>query len=355
MNSRRRTTNRQGAAEPSLTASEWRAIVARYQVPSVPRAVGQMIDTLVPLAVALVLTYVAYSYSHWLSLALVVPTAGLLVRTFIIMHDCAHGSFLRQRWANEIIGYVTGLITLTPFGLWRHEHAIHHATSGDLDRRGHGDITTLTVNEYVALTRWGRFSYRMYRNPAVMLGLGPFYLVFGQRLPKLSRETGSSQNRSVWLTNAGIAIAGTAFVLWLGWKAVIWVYLPAIYLSAVAGIWLFYVQHQFDEAYWEHHERWDYPTAAVLGSSYLKLPRILQWFTGNIGLHHVHHLGSRIPNYHLQRCHDENPMFQGAPVLTLPQCLRPLRLTLWDEARRRLVSFSEVRDLIAANREGATA
>jgi len=306
-----------------------------------------MADTLLPLAAALVLMYLSLSWSKWITLALSIPTAGLLVRTFIIMHDCAHGSFLRQRWANEIIGYCTGLITLTPFGQWRHEHAIHHATSGDLDRRGHGDITTLTVSEYMALSRWHRFQYRFYRNPAVMLGIGPLYLVFGQRLPKLRRSTGSGQNRSVWLTNAGLVIASAALVLFLDWKAVIWIYVPAVYLSAVAGIWLFYVQHQFDEAYWERHERWDYPTAAVIGSSYLKLPRILQWFTGNIGLHHVHHLGSRIPNYNLQRAHDENPMFEQARVLTFWRSVRLLRLSLWDEHGKRLVSFSEARRLAA--------
>jgi len=203
------------------------------------------------------------------------------------------------------------------------------------------------VREYFERSRWNRLAYRLYRHPAVMLGLGPLYLVFGQRLPRLIRATGSAQNRSVWLSNAGIAIAGAAFVLVLDWKAVVWVYAPAIYLSAVAGIWLFYVQHQFDEAYWERHSRWDYPTAAVLGSSYLKLPKVLQWFTGNIGLHHVHHLGSRIPNYHLQRAHDENPMFQQAHVLTLGQSLRLARLALWDESRRRMVSFSEARKLAA--------
>ncbi len=324
---------------------DWRALVARYQVPSAPRAIGQMADTLLPLAAVLVLMYFSLSWSHWVTLALSLPAAGLLVRTFIIMHDCAHGSFLRQRWANEIIGYLTGLITLTPFGQWRHEHAIHHATSGDLDRRGHGDITTLTVSEYLARSRWQRFKYRMYRNPAVMLGLGPLYLVFGQRLPKLSRATGAAQNRSVWLTNAGITIGAAALVLSIGWRAVLWIYVPAVYLSAIAGIWLFYVQHQFDEAYWTRHEAWDYPEAAVTGSTYLKLPRLLQWFTGNIGLHHVHHLGSRIPNYHLQRCHDENPALQIAPTLTLWRSLRLARLALWDEAQRRMVGFSEIRGL----------
>jgi omega-6 fatty acid desaturase (delta-12 desaturase) len=334
---------------------EWRAIVARYQVPSLRRAIGQIANTLLPLAAVLVLMYISLSWPRCVTLALSLPAAGLLVRTFIIMHDCAHGSFLRQRRANEIIGYLTGLITLTPFGQWRHEHAIHHATSGDLDRRGHGDIATLTVREYLARSRWQRLKYRLYRNPAVMLGLGPLYLVFGQRLPKLSRATGSAQNRSVWLTNAGVAIVATAVVLWIGWKAVVWIYVPAVYLSAVAGIWLFYVQHQFDDAYWERHESWDYPVAAVTGSTCLKLPGVLQWFTGNIGLHHVHHLGSRIPNYHLQRCHDENPLFQIAPTLTLWQSLRLARLALWDEAQRRLVSFSEIRDTRAASRRGASA
>lgn len=342
------------AALPSVR--EWRAVVARYQEPSVRKAIGQMADTLLPLAAVLVLLYFSLSWPRWVTLALSLPASGLLIRTFIIMHDCAHGSFLRQRWANEIIGYFTGLITLTPFGQWRHEHAIHHATSGNLDRRGHGDIVTLTVSEYLARGRWDRLKYRLYRNPAVMLGLGPLYLVFGQRLPKLSREAGSAQNGSVWLTNAGIVIAAAALVLWIGWKAVVWIYAPAVYLSAVAGIWLFYVQHQFDEAYWQRHDAWEYPAAAVTGSTYFRLPGVLRWFTGNIGFHHVHHLGSRIPNYYLKRCHSENPLFQIVPTVTVWQSLRLARLALWDEAQRRMVSFAEIRRAVrAGSRQRATA
>jgi omega-6 fatty acid desaturase (delta-12 desaturase) len=322
--------------------SDWRSIVAKYQSADPRRAVTQLVTTGVPLGVAAWLMYWSLSYSYWLTLALAVPSAGLLVRTFIIMHDCAHGSFLPRRWANEIVGYITGVLTFTPFSLWRHLHAVHHATSGDLDRRGTGDITTLTVREYQALSRWKRLQYRLYRNPIVLLGFGPLYLMIGQRLPKRTRATGSAQNRSVWTANLGIAACFVGAGLLIGFGPVLWIWMPALYLAGMAGIWLFYVQHQFDETYWEPHARWDYPAAAVRGSSYLKLPRVFQWFTGNIGLHHVHHLGPRIPNYNLQRCFDENPIFHHAHIVTFRRSLHLLRLALWDETRKRMVSFSEL-------------
>ncbi|MCX6549465.1 MAG: fatty acid desaturase [Acidobacteria bacterium] len=326
----------------TLETGNWRALVARYQRSDVRRAVTQMINTLGPLVVSLHLMYRSMAWSYWLTLALAIPTAGFLVRTFIIMHDCGHGSFFPSQRYNNFVGYVTGLLTFTPYSEWRHEHAIHHASAGDLDRRGHGDIETLTVEEYLALGRWGRLKYRLYRHPLVMLGLGPAYLMVGQRIPGRNKSSGSPKNSSVWATNLGIAVVITALAMVIGLQSVLWVYLPAGYLAAGAGVYLFYVQHQFDEAYWEHHSKWNYAEAAVMGSSYLKLPKVLQWFTGNIGLHHVHHLAPRIPNYHLQRAHDENALFQAAPVITLSQTFRLLRLTLWDEQHKRLVRFCDV-------------
>jgi omega-6 fatty acid desaturase (delta-12 desaturase) len=232
---------------------------------------------------------------------------------------------------------------MTPFGQWRHDHALHHASSGDLDRRGHGDVDTLTVREYSALSRSARFKYRLRRNPLVLFGLGPIHFVLTNRIPPRGDDTSSKRARaSVLWSNAGIVALFVAASLWIGWSAVLLVYGPAMYLAAAAGIWLFYVQHQFEGTYWQQHGDWDYATAAIRGSSYLRLPAVLHWFTGSIGLHHVHHLGPRIPNYALVRCHEENPVFHDVTVITLAQSVRTLRLTLWDETRQRLVGYRDV-------------
>jgi omega-6 fatty acid desaturase (delta-12 desaturase) len=277
------------------------------------------------------------------TLLLALPTAGLLVRTFIFMHDCAHGSFFPSRRANDIVGFITGVLTLTPFAQWRRDHALHHASAGDLDRRGHGDVPTLTVREYLARSRWGRLRYRLFRHPAVFFLLGPLQMLVGQRLPPRGGAAGQRQSASIWGTNAAILALGSLAVAVIGVRAVVLVYLPMYYIAAAAGVWLFFVQHQFEGTYWEEHARWDYATAAIVGSSHLRLPAILQWFTGNIGLHHVHHLGPRIPNYRLQRCHDENALLHRATVITLRQSLSAFRLALWDEDQRRLVGFADVR------------
>jgi omega-6 fatty acid desaturase (delta-12 desaturase) len=277
------------------------------------------------------------------TLLLALPAAGLLVRTFIVMHDCAHGSFTPSKRANEIIGWITGVLTLTPFAQWRHDHALHHASSGDLDRRGHGDVDTLTVAEYAALSRWGRVRYRLRRSPFVLFLVGPLHFVIDNRIPPRGKDATARRKRaSVWSTNAGIAALFIGLSLWIGWRDVLLVYAPAMYIAAATGIWLFYVQHQFEGTYWMDHRDWDYATAAIRGSSYLRLPRVLQWFTGSIGLHHVHHLGPRIPNYALERCHEENPMFHDVTVITMAQSVRTLRLALWDQARQQLVGYNDV-------------
>ena len=261
------------------------------------------------------------------------------------MHDCGHGSFLPSQRLNNIVGWLTGVLTATPYSEWRHEHAIHHATAGDLDRRGHGDIATLTVDEYLARGTWGRLRYRIYRNPVLILVVGPVYLMLGQRIPGRVKSSGSPKTSSVWSTNLGLAVAITALAMIIGLQSVLLVYLPVGYIAASAGVYLFFVQHQFDDAYWEHHANWDYATAAVMGCSYLKLPRVLQWFTGNIGLHHVHHLAPRIPNYNLQRAHDENLIFHQAPTISLAQSVSMLRLALWDERQKRMIGFGDLRAL----------
>jgi omega-6 fatty acid desaturase (delta-12 desaturase) len=316
--------------------AEWRAIITAYQRPSLARSIAQLVSTLVLLAGAFTVMYWSLALPYWITLLIAVPTAGLLVRTFIIMHDCAHGSFFQSRRANNIVGAVTGVLTCTPFARWRHEHALHHASSGDLSRRGDGDIDTLTIREYLSRSRWGRLRYRLYRHPLVMFGLGPLWMLVSNRFPT------KDSARSVWWTNLALAIVFTGVSIWLGWHAVVLVFLPAMYLAASAGIALFYVQHQFEDTYWRDRGEWDYATAAIRGSSYFRLPRLLAWFTGDIGLHHVHHLGPRIPNYRLQACHDENALFHEVTILTLAESARTVGLTLWDEDNARLVGFRDI-------------
>lgn len=330
------------------TASDWRSIVARYTGSDVFVSFRQLVVTVVLLSCALWLAVWLMPRAPWATVLLIVPIAGLLVRTFIIMHDCAHGSFLPWPRANEAIGFVTGVLTFTPFAQWRREHALHHAASGDLDRRGVGDVTTLTSAEYLARSRWGRFTYRVYRSPFVLFGIGPLHMMILQRFRAPGVATGKAQLRNVWLTNAALVVGLGVAILTAGWKAVVLVYLPAFYVAGAAGIWLFYVQHQFEDAHWKRHEDWDYATAAVMGSSHLNLPALLHWFTGHIGLHHVHHLGPKIPNYRLKKAHDENPIFHAAPVLTMWTAWRTLRLTLWDEESGRMIGFRDLRKLARA-------
>ena len=335
------------ATEPvaeSRAKTEWRAVVARYQGSDVSRSIMQMVTTLLPLAAMLYVMSLSLALPYWITLLLALPTAGLLVRTFIIMHDCAHGSFFPSRRANEIVGFITGVFTLTAFSAWRHSHALHHASSGDLDRRGHGDVDTITVSEYLALSRGARFKYRLFRNPFVLFGIGPIFFMIDNRIPR-SLSLKDKEIRSIWWTNLAIVLLTAASMAWVGWRPAVLVYFPAMYIAAAAGIWLFYVQHQFEDAYWKDHGEWDYATSAIRGSSYFKLPAVLQWFTGNIGLHHVHHLGPRIPNYKLERCHTENPLFHQVTVLTLRQSLATMRLALWDEDSQRLVGYSDIRGL----------
>jgi omega-6 fatty acid desaturase (delta-12 desaturase) len=326
--------------------SAWKSIVARYQGSDITRSLFQLISTSTLLILAFVTMHWSLGVSYWLTLALSLPTAGLLVRTFIIMHDCAHGSFFSNRRANEVIGYLTGVVTLTPFEQWRRDHALHHASSGDLDRRGHGDINTITVREYLARDRKGRLKYRAFRHPFTLLILGPLYLMVNQRFrAQDSTATREKQERSVWTTNLGIVVAFAVLGYFFGHVDMLKIYLPSIYLAAMMGVWLFYVQHQFEDAYWQPHQEWDYVTSAIAGSSYLRLPRVLQWFSGSIGLHHVHHLGPKIPNYRLQRAHDENPLFHKVTVISFADTFRLLNLSLWDEDAKQLVRFRDVAHL----------
>jgi acyl-lipid omega-6 desaturase (Delta-12 desaturase) len=316
--------------------------LAPYAQPHLGRSLRDLATSVVPYLGLSVAMYLSLKVSYLLVLAIAIPAAGFLVRTFIMFHDCTHGSLMRSKRANAWLGVVLGLFVYSPFLRWRHDHAIHHATSGDLDRRGGGDVRTLTVAEYRELSSRDRLGYRLFRNPLVMFGIGPIVaLLVGPRL--VARNARPRMRRSVIGTNVALAVLVSALCWLVGWSNFLLVQAPTLMLAGSAGIWLFYVQHQFEDAYWQDAAGWTYDDAALRGSSYLKLPKVLQFFSGNIGLHHVHHLNARIPNYNLQRAHDENPIFHQVPTLSLTDGLRAVRLKLWDEDRGRLVSFAQAR------------
>ncbi len=318
----------------------WRDALAPYAKPRVVRSLVDLATSVLPYLALCVAMYFALRVSYLLALAIAIPASGFLVRTFVLFHDCSHGSFLPSRRANAWLGMTLGLFVYSPFLRWRHDHAIHHATSGDLERRGGGDVHTLTVTEYHDLSTRGRLGYRLFRNPLVMFGIGPiFALLVGPRI--VASGARPRMRRSVIGTNIALAICIGVLCWLVGLSEFLLVQAPTLMLAGAAGIWLFYVQHQFEDAYWQDTQGWSYADAALRGSSYLKLPRVLQFFSGNIGLHHVHHLNARIPNYNLQRAHDENEIFHGVPTLSLTDGLRAVRLKLWDEDRQRMVTFAQ--------------
>ncbi len=318
----------------------WQQIVARYARPDLRRAIWQTVNSLVPYLVLFYVTLRSTEVSFWLTLPLSILTAGFMVRTFIIFHDCGHGSFFKSQRANDWLGIVTGILTFTPYYRWKHYHAIHHATAGDLDRRGAGDVYTMTVQEYLAAPWWKKFAYRVMRNPFAMFLIGPM-MVFAvvERIPPLK---GKRDIASVWWTNAALAAIITGMVLTFGWRAYLTVQLLVLFFGAGVGVWLFYVQHNYEGVYWERGENWDYFKASLQGSSFYKLPGVLQWFSGNIGFHHIHHLGAKIPSYNLPKAYRENPVFHVKPV-TLLSSLKSLRLRVYDEANRRLVGWEALK------------
>ena len=315
----------------------------KYRGP-VPRlAAQQLIMTLVPLVLILSAMFATVEHTYWATLLLALPAAGLLVRAFIIQHDCGHGSFFASRNLNDLVGRCMSMLTLAPYGVWRREHAQHHATSGNLDRRGAGDIDTLTVREYRQLPLLKKLHYRLYRHPLFLFGIGvPAYFVVLQRLPWVHALPPRETWRSVVGLNIGIAVLYSGLGYVLGFANVFWVLLPVLHVASATGGWLFYIQHQFEKTAWDKSEGWDFQVAALLGSSYYKLPKVLNWFTGNIGLHHIHHLNSMIPNYRLQDCLDASPELKSINRLTLRDSIRCARLKLWDEDGRRLISFDEL-------------
>ena len=328
--------------------------LAVYRNPSSARSAAELAITALPL----VALWMAAWFTFWLGYAwatplIAIPAAGFLVRLFMIQHDCGHGAFFSHRQVNDWVGRVIGVLTLTPYDFWRRTHAMHHATAGNLDRRGMGDVDTLTVSEYRALSRWGRLRYRLYRHPLVMFGVGPAYLFLLQhRLPVGLMRNGWQPWVSTMATNLGIALIVAVLVWFIGIEAFLLVHLPIFLLAAAAGVWLFYVQHQFEHTTWQRERDWSMHEAALHGSSHYDLPGWLHWFTANIGVHHVHHLCSRIPYYRLPRVLRDHPELRDIGRLTLRESLRCVRLALWDETQNRLVSF---RELAAARRASSSA
>ncbi len=325
-----------------------------YGQPKAWRSIAQLLITAASLAVLWLAMWgsIELGYEYWITLLLAVPAAGFVVRLFVLQHDCGHGSLFRSRLANDWAGRIMGVFTLTPYDYWRRTHAAHHATSGNLDRRGVGDITTLTVREYLALPRWRRFAYRLYRHPVVLFGIGPIYVfILKHRLP-LDMPLRSGVWRNLLATNAGIAALLVGLAMLVGPIELLQLQLPVVLLASSAGIWLFYVQHQFEESYWQRDGNWSFAQAAMLGSSYYRLPRLLQWVTASIGLHHIHHLCSRIPNYRLQECLDENPALARVRRVTLLESLRCARLSLWNEDTMRMVRFRDLSGIAPADPSG---
>lgn len=335
-------TTTASAASPA----SWHGIITRYNKPSMSRSIWQIVNSVGAYLLLWVLMVLALKVSFWLALPLIVLAAGFLTRVFIIFHDCGHGSFFRSKRLNETIGTACGILAFTPYHRWTDSHRIHHQTVGNLDKRGYGDVWTLTVEEYLSKSPWQRFIYRLFRHPLFLLGFGgPLMFVVTNRFT--TRRMTWKQRRNIYFTNA-VIFALAAGMSWLiGWQAFLLIQLPVIYIAAVGGVYLFYLQHQYDDVTWARSGQWDYYQMALHGSSFFRLPGLFRWFTGNIGYHHIHHLGPTIPNYNLVKCHRENPMFQEVKPITFFRSFHSLSLRLWDEKGQRIISFRELRRMTA--------
>ena len=315
--------------------------VAPFAKSELKASVFQLINTILPLLLIWSAGYYLLQFSPWFTVACSILASGFVIRTFIIFHDCTHGSFFKNKKANQIVGNITGLLTSFPFEKWKREHIIHHASSSNLDKRGIGDIEMLTVDEYLEKSKLSRLAYRLYRNPFVMFGLGPLYLVLiDNRLN--SKDAKRKERLNTYFHSLALLIICVSLILLFGWQAFLLVHGITLFIAGALGIWLFYIQHTYEDSYFEYNEEWDYVKAAVEGSSYYKLPKLLQWITGNIGYHHVHHLAPRVPNYNLEAAHESIPPLQSATTITLKTSVESIRYKLYDAKNKRFVSFKEL-------------
>lgn len=329
-----------GVSDPRTLLRE----IAAYARPITLRSLFELVVTAVPFLLLLIMMWTATAAGYWVGLLLALPAGALLVRLFMIQHDCGHGSFFRRRAANDWVGRAIGVLTLTPYDYWRRTHALHHARTGNLNHRGIGDVDTLTVREFQALGRWRRLQYRLYRHPVVMFGVGPAWIFLLQhRLPVGFMREGWRPWLSAMATNAAVAGLAAVIIWHIGLTAFLLIHIPVTLVAATIGVWLFYVQHQFEDAMWDRDEDWSFHEAALHGSSHYDLPGVLRWMTANIGVHHIHHLSSRIPSYRLSEVLRDRPELRQVGRLTLWQSLRTISLALWDEEKRRLVSFRQAR------------
>lgn len=343
--------SKESKARHKAEVAHWKKIVAPYEKADNKKAVWQVASTLFAYLVTWFAMVFLQSVSWWLVLPFIVISGMLLTRIFVIFHDCCHGSLFTSARANRVVGYLLGVLVFTPYRHWRWEHSVHHASAGDLDRRGVGDVWTMTVEEYQAASFLTRLKYRMIRNPFLLFFVFPV-LLFVIRERFATKGASFAARRALWLTNLGVAVMALAGFYLLGWQYVV-LLVASMGVAGSFGVWLFYVQHQYEDVYWERHHHWEYTAAALKGSSYYKLPVVLQWFSGNIGFHHVHHLSSKVPNYNLERCHHAHELFQQSKVLTLRSSLECLKFRLWDETNRRLVSYAKAREI--ADRQMAKA
>ncbi|MGB6407818.1 MAG: fatty acid desaturase [Planococcus donghaensis] len=329
--------------------AQLRKFVAPFEKADVKASVRQLVNTIPPFILAWFLAYQALDVSIWLTIALSVVAAAFVIRTFIIFHDCTHGSFFKNKKANAIVGTITGIMTLFAYEKWKREHSIHHASSGNLDKRGVGDIWVMTIEEYVEASKWERFKYRMYRNPLVMFGFGPLFLVLiSSRFNR--KDARKKERNNTYLINISLVVIYTLLILAIGWQAFVIIQGTTMFVAGAFGIWLFYVQHTFEDSYFEDENEWDYVKAAVDGSSYYQLPKVLQWVTGNIGFHHVHHLSPRVPNYNLEKAHESTPPLQQATTINIKSSLKSLRYKLYDAPNKTFVTFGDIKHLLGESK-----
>lgn len=333
--------NERAAAKEDFAA--FLSVLERYREPSFHRSLWQFLSSILPFFALWALMWFTLPYGYWLTLILAVPASGFMLRIFMIQHDCGHGTFFKSKAANDCLGFWLGVLTLTPYYHWRRNHALHHAGAGNLDRRGDGDIPTLTVKEYLARPWSRRLGYRIFRNPFFLFGLAPvLHFAIGQRFPSFVSRAWPKERTNVHLTNLFIVLVLGSLAWAVGWRSLLLIHLPIVVIGASAGNWLFFVQHHFHDSYWQKQEKWKYLAAGMQGCSHYALPRVLQWFTANIGFHHIHHLDSRIPNYRLEACFSENPCFKNVTSLTLRESFSCAWMALWDEEKQKMIGFRDL-------------